>query len=63
MKEILVINNLYFVTGEAQQYFRVAPRNSSVLEGGGVVIPCEVGNKVGTVQWVKDGFAYVILSS
>ncbi|XP_025601953.1 nephrin isoform X2 [Athalia rosae] len=48
------------VTGEAQQYFRVTPRNSSVLEGGEVVIPCEVGNRVGTVQWVKDGFAYVI---
>ncbi|EZA58761.1 Kin of IRRE-like protein, partial [Ooceraea biroi] len=42
------------------QYFRVRPSNSSVLEGGEVVIPCEVGNRVGTVQWVKDGFAYVI---
>ncbi|XP_046619486.1 nephrin isoform X3 [Neodiprion virginianus] len=50
-----------FVSGEAQQYFRVAPRNSSVLEGGEVTIPCEVGNRVGIVQWVKDGFAYVIL--
>jgi hypothetical protein len=34
-----------------------------VLEGGEVVIPCEVGNRVGTVQWVKDGFAYVIQES
>lgn len=31
-----------------------------MLEGGDVVIPCEVGNRVGAVQWVKDGFAYVI---
>ncbi|XP_018304858.1 nephrin [Mycetomoellerius zeteki] len=42
------------------QYFRVRPSNSSVLEGGEVTIFCEVGNRVGTVQWVKDGFAYVI---
>lgn len=42
------------------QYFRVRPNNSSVLEGGEVIISCEVGNRVGTVQWVKDGFAYVI---
>lgn len=48
------------VKGEGGQYFRVRPRNSSVLEGGEVTIPCEVGNRVGTVQWVKDGFAYVI---
>ncbi|XP_026675533.1 nephrin-like isoform X2 [Ceratina calcarata] len=45
------------------QYFRVRPRNSSVLEGGDVTIPCEVGNRFGIVQWVKDGFAYVIQPS
>ncbi|XP_012226439.1 nephrin isoform X3 [Linepithema humile] len=49
------------VKGEAvQQHFRIRPSNSSVLEGGEVVIPCEVTNRVGAVQWVKDGFAYVI---
>ncbi|KAG5341802.1 NPHN protein, partial [Acromyrmex charruanus] len=53
-------NHFYLsVTGEGQ-YFRVRPSNSSVLEGGEVTISCEVGNRVGTVQWVKDGFAYVI---
>ncbi|XP_043493047.1 nephrin isoform X1 [Polistes fuscatus] len=46
--------------GEGAQYFRFKPRNSSVLEGGEVIIPCEVENRVGIVQWVKDGFAYVI---
>lgn len=56
----VVANN---VTGEGGQYFRVRPRNSSVLEGGEVMIPCEVGNRVGIVQWVKDGFAYVIQPS
>ncbi|EFN74259.1 Kin of IRRE-like protein 1 [Camponotus floridanus] len=46
--------------GDGGQYFRIRPSNSSVLEGGEVIIPCEVGNRVGIVQWVKDGFAYVI---
>jgi len=56
-------NHFYLsVTGEGQ-YFRVRPSNSSVLEGGEVIISCEVGNRVGTVQWVKDGFAYVIQQS
>jgi len=55
--------SFYSVTGDGGQYFRVRPSNSSVLEGGEVVIPCEVGNRVGTVQWVKDGFAYVIQES
>lgn len=50
----------YCVSGDGGQYFRVTPRNSSVLEGGEVTIPCEVENRYGTVQWVKDGFAYVI---
>ncbi|XP_015436524.1 PREDICTED: nephrin-like [Dufourea novaeangliae] len=48
---------------EGSQYFRVRPRNSSVLEGGEVTITCEVGNRVGIVQWAKDGFAYVIQQS
>lgn len=34
-----------------------------MLEGGEVIISCEVGNRVGAVQWVKDGFAYVIQPS
>ncbi|XP_015186948.1 PREDICTED: nephrin isoform X3 [Polistes dominula] len=46
--------------GEGAQYFRFKPRDSSVLEGGEVIIQCEVENRVGIVQWVKDGFAYVI---
>ncbi|XP_029178857.1 nephrin-like isoform X2 [Nylanderia fulva] len=48
------------VKGDAGQYFRIRPINSSVLEGNEVTIQCEVGNRAGTVQWVKDGFAYVI---
>ncbi|KAF7393890.1 hypothetical protein HZH68_010709 [Vespula germanica] len=48
------------LAGEGAQYFRFKPRNSSVLERGEVIIPCEVENRVGIVQWVKDGFAYVV---
>ncbi|XP_068966078.1 nephrin isoform X1 [Bombus flavifrons] len=58
-----IFSTATIVKGEGGQYFRVRPRNSSVLEGGEVMIPCEVGNRVGIVQWVKDGFAYVIQPS
>lgn len=62
-KKLMNQNHFYLsVTGDGQ-YFRVRPNNSSVLEGGEVIISCEVGNRVGTVQWVKDGFAYVIQQS
>ncbi|XP_044576167.1 nephrin-like isoform X3 [Cotesia glomerata] len=43
-----------------QQYFKVRPINSSVQEGGRVMIPCVVGKRMGIVQWAKDGFAFVI---
>ncbi|XP_057323480.1 nephrin-like isoform X4 [Microplitis mediator] len=43
-----------------QQYFKVRPVNSSVQEGGKVMIPCVVGKRMGIVQWAKDGFAFVI---
>ena len=43
-----------------QQEFRIRPSNTSVLEGKEVVLRCEVNHRAGIVQWVKDGFAYVI---
>ncbi|XP_034175874.1 sticks and stones isoform X1 [Osmia lignaria lignaria] len=58
-----VFSTTAIVKGERAQYFRVRPTNSSVLEGNEVTIPCEVENRVGIVQWVKDGFAYVIQPS
>ncbi|XP_053999054.1 nephrin [Hylaeus anthracinus] len=60
---LAVFSATTLVKGERGQYFRVTPRNSSVLEGGDVTIPCEVEHRVGIVQWVKDGFAYVIQPS
>ncbi|XP_076647581.1 sticks and stones isoform X1 [Halictus rubicundus] len=59
----VVLSATTLVKGEGSQYFRVRPRNSSVLEGREVTIPCEVENRFGIVQWVKDGFAYVIQQS
>lgn len=38
-----------------QQFFRVVPHDVSVGEGGIAVIHCSVGNRVGRVQWTKDG--------
>lgn len=40
-----------------KQYFRVNPQSLQVLEGSEALLRCEVQNLVGTVQWVKDGFA------
>ncbi len=31
------------------------PHDVTVAEGGIAVIPCEVGNREGRVQWTKDG--------
>ncbi|XP_076325678.1 nephrin-like [Tachypleus tridentatus] len=39
-----------------QQYFRVEPRNTEVIEGQEAIIYCEVEKQAGAVQWSKDGF-------
>jgi len=38
-----------------QQFFRVKPRNAEVGQGQVAIIPCEVANRRGRVQWTKDG--------
>ncbi|KAJ8679130.1 hypothetical protein QAD02_014917 [Eretmocerus hayati] len=45
------------------QSFRVRPTNSSVLEGNDITLRCEVNNRVGNVQWAKDGFVNVVTPS
>uniref|UniRef100_A0A6Q2Z7P0 NPHS1 adhesion molecule, nephrin n=1 Tax=Esox lucius TaxID=8010 RepID=A0A6Q2Z7P0_ESOLU len=40
---------------EAQQAFRIQPKNITVRAGGKVVLRCEVLRPSGTVQWVKEG--------
>uniref|UniRef100_H2LQN1 NPHS1 adhesion molecule, nephrin n=1 Tax=Oryzias latipes TaxID=8090 RepID=H2LQN1_ORYLA len=40
---------------QAQQAFRIEPRNLTVRMGATAVLKCEVLRASGTVQWVKDG--------
>ncbi|XP_022657979.1 nephrin-like isoform X2 [Varroa destructor] len=40
----------------AVQSFRLLPSDSEVVEGGSVILRCEVDNQEGDVQWAKDGF-------
>ncbi|XP_042902394.1 nephrin isoform X3 [Parasteatoda tepidariorum] len=39
-----------------QQYFRVKPQNTDVVQGQTVELQCRIGNQAGSVQWSKDGF-------
>ncbi|XP_076457833.1 nephrin-like [Babylonia areolata] len=39
------------------QRFIERPQNISVIQGESVVLKCVVADRVGNVQWVKDGFA------
>lgn len=39
-----------------QQYFRVKPQDTEVVEGHTVELQCRVANQAGAVQWSKDGF-------
>ena len=38
-----------------QQFFRLKPHDTEVGQGGTIIIPCEVGDRRGRVQWTKDG--------
>ncbi|CAG9116138.1 unnamed protein product [Plutella xylostella] len=52
-----VISGVVSVCGFQQQYFRVVPRNTRVIEGSEAILQCAVANLAGQVQWAKDGFA------
>ena len=43
--------------GLTGQYLKVSPQNITVSEGQSAKLTCSVGNKVGTCQWTRDGFA------
>ena len=36
----------------------VTPATVNVTMGGDVTLPCQVENRVGQVQWVKDGLTF-----
>jgi hypothetical protein len=45
------------MTALLPQSFNVKPSNVSVHEGGEALLLCQVANRGGQVQWVKDGLA------
>ncbi|GFR07407.1 uncharacterized protein TNCT_406041 [Trichonephila clavata] len=48
---------LVFSAGEGnQQYFRVKPKDTDIIEGHSSDLQCHIGNQAGAVQWSKDGF-------
>jgi len=42
--------------GQQQQFFTREPSDVAATEGGKVVLPCQVENKGGVLQWTRDGF-------
>lgn len=43
-------------TGNLQQKFDIEPADKTAIIGETIILPCRVINKVGTLQWTKDGF-------
>ncbi|RWS04821.1 irregular chiasm C-roughest protein-like protein, partial [Dinothrombium tinctorium] len=41
---------------KAQQNFAIEPSDKTAIVGSTVILPCRVTNKVGTLQWTRDGF-------
>jgi len=41
--------------GSGLQHFLQTPKDSEVAEGGRAVLLCQVGDRVGSVQWTRDG--------
>ncbi|PRD37183.1 UNVERIFIED_CONTAM: hypothetical protein NCL1_06500 [Trichonephila clavipes] len=44
-----------------QQYFRVKPKDTDIIEGHSSDLQCHIGNQAGAVQWSKDGFVLEIM--
>ncbi|KAM3968499.1 irregular chiasm C-roughest protein isoform 2-T2 [Aphomia sociella] len=42
--------------GYKEQRFAMEPQDQVAVEGSRVTLPCRIENKVGLVQWTKDGF-------
>lgn len=40
-----------------QQIFRVQSQDIQAKEGDSVILPCEIENRAGEVQWTMDGMA------
>ncbi|XP_070550962.1 nephrin-like [Ptychodera flava] len=57
---LIPILHIIFLIRQADgqvQSFSIVPVDTSVIEGHTAYLNCSVQNKVGTLQWTKDGFA------
>ncbi|XP_054164705.1 irregular chiasm C-roughest protein-like [Oppia nitens] len=52
----LVIQFNYSNSQIIQQRFVIEPGDQTVVAGRSVTLTCRVANKVGTIQWTRDGF-------
>ncbi|KAI2806304.1 hypothetical protein BLOT_005317 [Blomia tropicalis] len=43
-------------TGQLPQRFEMEPIDKTAVVGDTIILPCRVENKVGTLQWTRDGF-------
>ncbi|XP_054719149.1 nephrin-like [Uloborus diversus] len=48
--------NAILISESNQQYFRVKPKDTEIIEGQSSDLQCHIGNQAGAVQWSKDGF-------
>ncbi|KAK7106268.1 nephrin-like isoform X2 [Littorina saxatilis] len=54
---VFIALTLLVSTALGAQRFQERPQDSSVIQGQTVVLKCVVADRVGRIQWVKDGFA------
>lgn len=54
---VLTTLSLLVTAAVGVQRFQERPQDTSVIQGQTVVLKCAVENRVGQIQWVKDGFA------
>ena len=52
---VVVFSCLTGSSGQVQRFTVSPPDSVNVTQGSDIVLPCRVENRVGLVQWVKDG--------
>ena len=52
---LVLISGLTLCSGQVQRFTVSPPESGNVTQGSDTILPCKVENRVGLVQWVKDG--------
>ena len=52
---LVLISGLTLCSGQVQRFTVSPPETVNVTQGSDTILPCKVENRVGLVQWVKDG--------